>query len=52
MFQKAGFPKDVIQIAHGGKEVGAALTAGNPDYIFLPVRSVQEKSFKRLPPKN
>lgn len=52
IFQKAGFPKDVIQVAHGGKEVGAALTAGNPDYIFLPVRSVQEESFKSLPPKN
>ncbi|WP_346217091.1 aldehyde dehydrogenase family protein [Caldifermentibacillus hisashii] len=55
IFQKAGFPKDVIQIAHGGKEVGAALTAGNPDYIFFTgsVRTgkiIQEVAAKKLIP--
>lgn len=35
MFRKAGFPDGVVQIAHGGKELGAALTQGKPDYIFF-----------------
>ncbi|NCU18565.1 aldehyde dehydrogenase family protein [Pallidibacillus pasinlerensis] len=35
LFQKAGFPEHVVQFAHGGKEVGAAFTNGNPDYIFF-----------------
>lgn len=35
LFQKAGFPEHVVQFAHGGKEVGAAFTDGNPDYIFF-----------------
>lgn len=55
IFQKAGFPKDVIQVAHGGKEVGAALTAGNPDYIFFTGsvrtgRIIQEVAAKKLIP--
>lgn len=35
LFLKAGFPEHVVQFAHGGKEVGAAFTNGNPDYIFF-----------------
>jgi len=55
MFQKTGFPKDVIQVAHGGKEVGAALTKGNPDYIFFTGsvrtgRIIQEVAAKKLIP--
>lgn len=34
-FEKAGFPKGVVTVVHGGKEVGAALTNGKPDYIFF-----------------
>ena len=35
LFNEAGFPKGVIQFAHGGKELGAALTNEKPDYIFF-----------------
>ncbi|WP_285766389.1 aldehyde dehydrogenase family protein [Peribacillus sp. SI8-4] len=35
LFVEAGFPKDTIQFAHGGKELGAALTQQKPDYIFF-----------------
>jgi acyl-CoA reductase-like NAD-dependent aldehyde dehydrogenase len=35
LFLEAGFPEGVIQFAHGGKELGAALTEQNPDYIFF-----------------
>ncbi|MEH7306123.1 aldehyde dehydrogenase family protein [Neobacillus drentensis] len=35
LFVKAGFPVGVVQVAHGGKEVGAAFTNGKPDYIFF-----------------
>jgi acyl-CoA reductase-like NAD-dependent aldehyde dehydrogenase len=35
LLQKAGFPEGVVQVAHGGKEVGAAFTNGKPDYIFF-----------------
>lgn len=35
LFEKAGFPSDVIQFAHGGKELGGALVASKPDYIFF-----------------
>lgn len=35
LFVEAGFPKDTIQFAHGGKELGAALTEQKPDYIFF-----------------
>ena len=35
LFKEAGFPDGVIQFAHGGKELGSALTDGNPDYIFF-----------------
>lgn len=35
IFQKAGFPKGVIQFAHGGKEVGEAVIHYKPDYIFF-----------------
>lgn len=35
LFEKAGFPSGVVQVAHGGKEVGAAFTNGKPDYIFF-----------------
>jgi acyl-CoA reductase-like NAD-dependent aldehyde dehydrogenase len=35
LFHIAGFPDGVVQVVHGGKEVGAALTEGKPDYIFF-----------------
>ena len=35
LFIKAGFPEGVVQVAHGGKEVGAAFTNGKPNYIFF-----------------
>jgi acyl-CoA reductase-like NAD-dependent aldehyde dehydrogenase len=55
LFSKAGFPEGVIQVAHGGKEVGAAFTNGKPDYIFFTgsVRTgkiIQEVAAKQLIP--
>jgi acyl-CoA reductase-like NAD-dependent aldehyde dehydrogenase len=35
LFEKVGFPKDVVQVAHGGKDLGAALVSAKPDYIFF-----------------
>lgn len=35
LFQMAGFPEGVFQVAHGGKEVGAKLTEEKPDFIFF-----------------
>lgn len=35
LFEAAGFPDGVVQFAHGGKEVGAALMEGKPDYVFF-----------------
>ena len=35
LFKKAGFPPHVIQVVHGGKEVGAATVEQKPDYIFF-----------------
>ncbi len=35
LFQESGFPKGVIQFAHGGKKLGTALTEQKPDYIFF-----------------
>jgi acyl-CoA reductase-like NAD-dependent aldehyde dehydrogenase len=35
LFLRAGFPEGTVQVAHGGKEVGAAFTEGKPDYIFF-----------------
>lgn len=35
IFMDAGFPSGVIQVAHGGKELGSALTLQKPDYIFF-----------------
>lgn len=35
LFINAGFPNGVVQVAHGGKEVGAHLTEAKPDYIFF-----------------
>ncbi|WP_070121671.1 aldehyde dehydrogenase family protein [Bacillus marinisedimentorum] len=55
VFKEAGFPDNVIQVAHGGKELGAALTKGKPDYIFFTgsVRTgqiIQEVAAKDLIP--
>ncbi|MEH7331978.1 aldehyde dehydrogenase family protein [Neobacillus drentensis] len=55
LFRKAGFPEGVVQVAHGGKEVGAAFTKGRPDYIFFTgsVRTgkiIQEAAAKELIP--
>lgn len=35
LFAKANFPPNVVQVAHGGKELGARLTNSKPDYIFF-----------------
>ncbi|MFY4776821.1 aldehyde dehydrogenase family protein [Metabacillus sp. RGM 3146] len=35
LFKEAGFPEHTVQVAHGGKELGAALTKGKPDFIFF-----------------
>ena len=35
LFKKAGFPPHVIQVIHGGKDVGAATVDQKPDYIFF-----------------
>ncbi len=35
LFEKANFPPNVVQVAHGGKELGARLTNLKPDYIFF-----------------
>lgn len=35
LFERVHFPSGVVQVAHGGKEVGAALTESKPDYIFF-----------------
>jgi acyl-CoA reductase-like NAD-dependent aldehyde dehydrogenase len=35
LFYKSGFPEGVVQVAHGDGKLGAALTAGKPDYIFF-----------------
>ncbi|AIE59425.1 aldehyde dehydrogenase family protein [Bacillus methanolicus] len=55
LFLKAGFPEGVVQVAHGGKELGAALTKEKPDYIFFTgsVRTgkiIQEQAAKDLIP--
>ncbi|KEO83503.1 aldehyde dehydrogenase family protein [Tumebacillus flagellatus] len=34
-FQAIGLPDGVFQVAHGGRETGAALTAARPDKIFF-----------------
>jgi acyl-CoA reductase-like NAD-dependent aldehyde dehydrogenase len=35
LFEKTGFPNGVVQVAHGGKDLGAALVSAKPDYIFF-----------------
>jgi acyl-CoA reductase-like NAD-dependent aldehyde dehydrogenase len=55
LFRKAGFPDGVVQVAHGGKEVGAAFSNGKPDYIFFTGsvrtgRIIQEVAAKDLIP--
>lgn len=35
LFHRSGFPEGTVQVAHGGKEVGAAFTGAKPDYIFF-----------------
>ncbi|MBU8908834.1 aldehyde dehydrogenase family protein [Desertibacillus haloalkaliphilus] len=53
--QGAGLPPHVVQVAHGGGNLGAALTAGKPDYIFFTgsVRTgkmIQQQAAKDLIP--
>ena len=55
LFHRSGFPKGTVQVAHGGKEVGAAFTEGKPDYIFFTgsVRTgkiIQQQAAKDLIP--
>ncbi|WDM02867.1 aldehyde dehydrogenase family protein [Alicyclobacillus cycloheptanicus] len=35
LFRSTGWPQGVVQVAHGGKDLGAALVEGRPDYIFF-----------------
>ncbi|MFO7264424.1 MAG: aldehyde dehydrogenase family protein [Bacillota bacterium] len=55
LFQQAGAPEHLVQVAHGDGRVGAALIEANPDYIFFTgsVRTgkvVQQEAAKRLIP--
>lgn len=55
LFKRSGFPEGTVQVAHGGKEVGAGFTAGKPDYIFFTgsVRTgkiIQQQAAKDLIP--
>ncbi|MFY0759484.1 aldehyde dehydrogenase family protein [Metabacillus dongyingensis] len=55
LFMLAEFPKGLVQVAHGGKDVGAALTRGKPDYIFFTGsvatgKKIQEEASKALIP--
>ncbi|WP_062356084.1 aldehyde dehydrogenase family protein [Bacillus kwashiorkori] len=55
LFKKANFPHGVVQVAHGGKEVGAKLTEEKPDYIFFTGsvqtgKIIQEVAAKQLIP--
>ncbi|CAM3680616.1 aldehyde dehydrogenase family protein [Mesobacillus zeae] len=55
LFAQAEFPQNTVQVAHGGKEVGAAFTKGKPDYIFFTgsVRTgkiIQEQAARDLIP--
>jgi acyl-CoA reductase-like NAD-dependent aldehyde dehydrogenase len=35
VFAAAEFPQHVLQVAHGGRELGSSLVEGHPDYIFF-----------------
>lgn len=35
LFKEAEFPEGLLQVAHGGKELGAALVEGKPDFIHF-----------------
>lgn len=55
LFNRSGFPEGTVQVAHGGKEAGAAFTGGKPDYIFFTgsVRTgkiIQQQAAKDLIP--
>lgn len=55
LFEQAGFPEGVVQVAHGGKDTGAALIEGQPDYIHftgsVPTgKIIQTEAAKRLIP--
>lgn len=55
LFERAEFPKDVVQVAHGDGELGAALVQGLPDHIFFTGsvcagKEVQENAAKNLIP--
>lgn len=55
LFQRVGVPDDLVQVAHGDGQVGAALIEAGPDYIFFTgsVRTgkiVQQEAAKRLIP--
>ncbi|NBI29022.1 aldehyde dehydrogenase family protein [Chengkuizengella marina] len=55
LFEQAGFPEHVIQVAHGGKELGAKLVSEKPDYIFFTGsdrtgKMIQQEAAKHLIP--
>ncbi|KIL76740.1 aldehyde dehydrogenase family protein [Bacillus badius] len=55
LFTQAGLPDGLLQVAHGGKELGAALVKGKPDFIHFTgsVRTgkiIQTEAAKQLIP--
>ena len=52
LFEKANFPPNVVQVAHGGKELGASLTNAKPDYIFFTGSVATGKIIQQTAAKN
>jgi acyl-CoA reductase-like NAD-dependent aldehyde dehydrogenase len=55
IFKDIGFPDHVVQVAHGGKELGASLVQEKPDYIFFTGsvatgKKIQEEAARHLIP--
>ncbi len=55
IFKDAGFPPNVVQVLHGGKDISAALVKGRPDYIFftglvMTGKIIQEQAARELIP--
>jgi acyl-CoA reductase-like NAD-dependent aldehyde dehydrogenase len=55
LMEQAGFPPGVVQVLNGGKELGAALVSGSPDFIFFTGsvatgKQIQAEAAKRLIP--
>ena len=52
LFEKANFPPNVVQVAHGGKELGSSLTNAKPDYIFFTGSVATGKIIQQTAAKN